>query len=148
VWAENAKLSQNPDMVKLANDELQWVQKIENWRSSYGKPIKSSPDIRQMLDCIDRHETKYNPSRSQGNSWQLHYTYLYQILCRASHAHIEALSGEVNKMYLSHAYIGTMVATVNLLTAFIYHTSQSPYDDVKIMLNEEFMPIYQRCRQL
>ncbi|MGD0517673.1 MAG: DUF5677 domain-containing protein [Thermoguttaceae bacterium] len=147
-WAAEAKLSQNPDMVKIANDELQWIKNIENQRDSHGKPIESVPKNDEILKYIDQHEKKYNPLSSQGNSGQLHYTFLYRTLCRASHANIEALTGEVNKMYISQAYIGGMVATVNLLTAFMHTTSQSPYDDIKNMLTKDFMPICERCRQL
>jgi hypothetical protein len=146
-WASIAINSTNPDIVKLANDELQGVQKIEKWSDSHGNRIKSTPDIRQILADIERHETQNNPS-SASNSWgEGYYIGLYLILCRSSHAHIEAIAGEVNRMYLFQAYVGALTSTTNLLQAFIYYTSKSSHDDISSML-KAFGPLLQRCSRV
>lgn len=142
--AIKAKNFQNPRIVKIANEEMQSIQEIESWRDADGNSIKPAPDMRQILLDIENYEAQNSSTTSQDNWGQIYYTILYQILCRASHAHIETITGERYNMYLYIAGAGSEKATVNLLQAFIHQTQQPLKDDI----DKEVLSLLQRCRQL
>ena len=143
-WANKALNSQNTEIVALAQNELQWCQHIKSWRDSNGNPFSVAPDIQKLLDDIEAHEAQNSAGSSNTNWGRRYYTFLYRILCRASHAHLEAITGEVNSLYVSTAYIGALTASTNLLQAFIHHSSASAQGDIIAMLNE-FRPLLCRC---
>ena len=146
-WANDCKDLPNPDVTELASKLLQRhqeVQEVENWKDSSGNAVKPAPKIWQILEEIVGHDVQCAPSIVQTGLGKHMYVIFYRILCRASHAHIEAIGGAFNGMYSSYARFGALLAATAYLTAFIHHTSQSPDTDVSTML-VIFGPLLQRC---
>lgn len=144
-WANDCRGSPNPDIAKLANELLQSQEGVEQWKSPSGDDLQRAPRMKEILEGIESHDRQKGPPSSHGNSGQRMYAILYRILCRASHAHIEALTGEFDEMYSYHAGVGACCAAANLLAAFIYRTKQSPDTVVSNMMLAEFFPLLRRC---
>ena len=143
-WANDCRGSPNPGIAKLASEMLQSQNGIAQWKDSLGNDLKPAPGIQQILDGVESHDRQKGLPSGHGNSGQRMYAILYRILCRASHAHIEVLTGEFDEMYSYHAGVGACCAAANLLAAFIYRTEQSPDAVVSKML-AEFSPLLRRC---
>jgi hypothetical protein len=143
-WANDCRGSPNPGIAKLANGMLQSQNGIAQWKDPLGNDLKAAPGIQQILEGIESHDSQKGSPSARGNSGQRMYAVLYRILCRASHAHIEPLTGVFDEMYAYYAGIGACSAAANLLAAFIYCAEQSSDTVVSNML-AEFGPLLRRC---
>jgi hypothetical protein len=143
-WANDCKDSPNPGIAELATYLLQRDRGVEEWKDTAGNTVRPAPSIRQILEDIVGHDAQQGSPFAHAGIGKQQYSLLYRILCRPSHAHIEAIGGAFNGMYSSWACIGGVSATAHYLTAFIHHTSQSAVTDVSTMLTT-FGPLLQRC---
>ena len=142
--ANDCKDSPNPGIAELASKLLQRDRGVEKWKDSSGNAVRPAPNIRTILEEIVGHDAQRGSPFAHAGLGKQQYSILYRILCRASHAHIEAIGGAFDGMYSAYACVGALNAAAHYLTAFIYHTSQSPVKDVSTML-VTFGPLLQCC---